>query len=113
MPPSPASNHPDLAERIFVGVFPTGIVYADRKREKGGDYARLAFLPYSTLALKIEPDCPAALRTWIELDAASIASRRGQAFEISTSGQTVMLGADQAGRWAPAISAVASRRPKW
>src|SRR3546814_11285018 len=37
-------NHMD--QRIFSGIYPAGIVYADRTRQKGGDYARLAFLPY-------------------------------------------------------------------
>lgn len=30
------------------------IVYADRAREVNGDYARLAFLDYRTLTLKLE-----------------------------------------------------------
>lgn len=40
-------------DRLFSGVYPCGIVYADRYREKGGDYARLAFLPYDTLQLSM------------------------------------------------------------
>jgi hypothetical protein len=79
-------------ERLFVGVFPAGIVYADRKREKAGDYARCAFLAYATLKLDIEPDCPAALRALIVADAAKIQARAGELFQVSTSGQSVRLG---------------------
>lgn len=81
-----------MNERLFSGCYPCGIVYADRHREKHGDYARLAFLPYSTLELEIEADCPAELRVRIEADAAHIQSRRGERFQVSSSGQTVMLG---------------------
>jgi hypothetical protein len=81
-----------MNERIFAGVFSTGIGYADRKREKHGDYARLAFLTFSTLTLEIEKDCPAALRKEIEDDAARVQAKRGEAFQVSTSGQTITLG---------------------
>lgn len=79
-------------DRIFSGVYPCGISYADRCREKHGDYARLAFLSYATLELRVEDDCPAELRPLIEADAAAIQAKRGQLFQISTSGQTVLLG---------------------
>lgn len=82
-----------MSDQLFVGVFPTGLLYADRQREKGGDYPRLAFLPYATLQLDIRDDCPPELRTEIESHAAAIQARRGQLFRISGSGQTVMLGA--------------------
>lgn len=81
-----------MNERIFAGVFSTGIGYADRKREKHGDYARLAFLTFSTLTLEVEQDCPTALRKEIEEDAARIQAKRGEAFQVSTSGQTITLG---------------------
>ena len=79
-------------DRLFSGVYPCGIVYADRYREKGGDYARLAFLAYDTLQLSIEDDCPAELRALIKTDAAAIQAKSGQSYQVSTSGQTVMLG---------------------
>ena len=79
-------------DRLFSGVYPCGIVYADRYREKGGDYARLAFLAYDTLQLRVEDDCPVELRALIETDAAAIQAKRGQPYQVSTSGQTVMLG---------------------
>ena len=84
----------ERAERnLFAGVYPCGIVYADRSREVGGDYKRLAFLPYRELELQFEKDCTPAFRTIIRRDAAPIQARRGQQFEVSACGQTVMLGA--------------------
>lgn len=81
-----------MSDRLFIGVFPTGISFADRLVEVHGDYKRLAFLPFSTLVLEITPDCPAYLRTEIEAYAATIQAQRGQPFTVSTSGQTVILG---------------------
>ncbi len=81
-----------MTDRLFIGIFPGGIAYADRHREKDGDYARLAFLPYDTLQLKVEEDCPSDLQAVIEADAAAIQSRRGELFQVSSSGQTVRLG---------------------
>ena len=83
-------------ERLFVGVMPTGIVYADRSREVDGDYARCAFLPFDTLALDVSPKCPEELRGPIRADAATIIARRGEKFAISASGQTVVLGSKYA-----------------
>jgi hypothetical protein len=80
------------AERVFVCVFPTGISYADRQREKHSDYAPLAFLFFDTLELKWEPDCPKHLCPGIEADAAAIQARKGEHYEISAAGQTVLLG---------------------
>ncbi len=80
-------------ERVFCGVFPAGIVWADRKQEQHGDYKRLAFLPYDTLELKVEKSCPAHLVSQIEEDAKRIQERKGQSFPISTSGNaSVVLG---------------------
>ncbi|MGA2107227.1 MAG: hypothetical protein ABSH25_06250 [Syntrophorhabdales bacterium] len=78
--------------RLFIGIYPTGVSYADRSREECGDYKRLAFLNFHTLALDIEKDCPADLRERIVADASTIQARRGQQFQTSTSGQTVTLG---------------------
>lgn len=83
----------ELKARIFAGVFSTGISYADRLTEEHGDYKRLAFLPFSTLKLEIENDCSPELRSIIAADAAGIQARRGQTFQISSSGnQSVRLG---------------------
>jgi hypothetical protein len=79
-------------DRLFIGVYPTGIVYADRSREKHGDYARCGFLSFDTLALDLKPDCPKVLRAFIEKDAARIQAKRGEPYQVSESGQTVTLG---------------------
>ncbi|MDR5727276.1 MAG: hypothetical protein RB191_07390 [Terriglobia bacterium] len=79
-------------QRIFIGIYPAGIVYADRTVEIDGDYARLAFLPYSTLELEFSRTCPAELKSEIRDSAALIQAKRGQAFRISECGQSVMLG---------------------
>lgn len=80
------------AERLFIGIMPTGISYADRSREVDGDYARCAFLPFDTLALEVAPKCPKELLGLIKADAAAIIARRGEQFSISSSGHTVVLG---------------------
>ncbi len=87
--------------RLFMGVYPTGIVYADKSREKDGDYARCAFLSFSTLELQWEKDCPGDLRAEIERDAARIQSMRGQPYPIDASGHTVILGGRPHAREAP------------
>jgi hypothetical protein len=78
--------------KLFSGVYPCGIVYADRHWEKHGDYVRLAFLQFSTLQLDIEKDCPKELAAQIRRDAATIQARKGEFFPVSTCGQTVLLG---------------------
>lgn len=82
----------DLKDRVFSGIFCTGIGWADRTVEKGGDYKRLAFLYFKTLELEIEKDCPANLREYIVAEAAKVQSRKGEQFQISTAGQTITLG---------------------
>lgn len=81
-----------MSHRLFIGCFPAGLVFADKQREKGGDYARCAFLAFNTLDLKIEPDCPPSLKAEIKAQAAEIQAKRGQPFRVSTCGQTVILG---------------------
>lgn len=76
-------------------IFPTGISYADRTREKDVDYLKLAFLPFSTLKLEWRAErVRNALRALIEADAAKIIARRGEYFVVSATpnGQTVKLG---------------------
>jgi hypothetical protein len=75
-----------------MGVYPCGIVYSDRSREESGDYVKLAFLPYDTLNLELRPGVPDDLRALIEADASKMASKSGQQYQISSSGQTVLLG---------------------
>ena len=82
----------DITPRLFCGVFPTGLVYADRHRERHGDYLRLAYLAFDSLELKIEPKCPPELAALIRPHAALYQNRRGEKFQISTCGQYVILG---------------------
>jgi hypothetical protein len=81
-----------MKSRLFACVYPCGIVYADRLREVRGDYARAAFLAYKTLELCLEHDCPRDLRREIVEHAAKIQARRGERYQISTAGQTIILG---------------------
>jgi hypothetical protein len=80
-------------ERVFCGIFPAGISWADRTVEEHGDYKVLAFLPYHSLVLEIRKGCPETLRPYIEQWANDVIAKRGQAFQVSTCGQTVTLGA--------------------
>lgn len=113
-PPGAAAPAPD---RLFIGVFPTGISYADRAREKDGDWARVAFLGYADLVLTIEPDCPDCLRLEITEHAATLQRRRGEAFEVSTAGQTVTLGHalrdDPPPATSPVCELTAAKRAAW
>lgn len=77
--------------RMFAGVFPTGISYCDRWREVNGDYEQIAFLPFRTLKLE-NCNCPDELWPAVQEHAERIISRRGEQFQVSTSGQTVTLG---------------------
>jgi hypothetical protein len=81
--------------RVLTCVFSTGVAWADRERERDGDYVRLAFLPFDTLELKVAPDCPEHLKAGIQREAAAVQARRGQEYQISTSGQTVRLGQER------------------
>lgn len=81
--------------RLFIGVYPTGIVYADRQEEEHGDYKRLAFLSYRTLELEWEQDAViASLTQAIRWHAKGMQAKRGEHFQVSTSGQTVRLGGE-------------------
>lgn len=80
-------------DRLFVGVWATGLTFCDRTREENGDYKRIAFLPYSTLVLEWSKGRhPADLRAEIEAEAAKVIARRGESFQIDTCGHTVVLG---------------------
>lgn len=81
-----------MKDRLFIGVYPAGIVYADRQREQHGDYKRLGFLSYYTLELKTLPDCPTDLRERIRAHAAGLIAKRCEKHTISACGQYVILG---------------------
>ena len=84
-PETVRTNHfPMVAgDRIFCGYFPTGYVWADRKREVAGDYKKLAYMSYRGLRLELQPDCPAELAEIIRKDAAGIQARRGEREQIA------------------------------
>lgn len=84
---------PPLKDRIFVGVFPTGIAYADRQVERDGDYKPLGFLSFSTLNLTVRTDCPPVMAAWIKIDARAIQARRGEQYPVDCCSHTVRLGA--------------------
>ena len=82
-------------DRLFIGVFPAGLSYCDRTREEHGDYVKLAFLSYRTLRLSFTPAgsaAPKSLYDEIKAHAIGMQRRRGEAFEVSATGQTVILG---------------------
>jgi hypothetical protein len=81
-----------IRRRVFIGVFPGALVFADREREEHGDYKKLASLPYHTLELEWGKDVPPDIREWIIRDAAHYQAKRGDDFQISQCGQTVRLG---------------------
>jgi hypothetical protein len=87
-----ASDGLPAEPRLFIGIFPGGISYADREVEEHGDYKRLAFLGYFTLTLEIKADCPPELAEQIVKHAASIQARAGEKFYVDTCGHYVTLG---------------------
>ena len=74
--------------RLFTGLFPAGIVYADKTQEEYGDYKKVAFLPYDNLKLEFY-DCPKELRKIIENDAKQY--KKGDKLMVSCS-QSIILG---------------------
>ena len=90
-------ENPKFSGRLFVGLMPAGIVYADRGREEHGDYKRIAFLSYHNLEFKAAKlsDASEADRELLRLargHAETIQAQRGQKLQISTAGQGVTLG---------------------
>lgn len=78
-------------DKLFSGIFPTGISYADRSKTSGGDYHRVAFLSFETLELKIY-DERSPLLPEIKEHAANLQARKGEPFNTSACGQPVTLG---------------------
>lgn len=89
-------------DRLFVGVFPTGISYADRTKTKDGDYAPVAFLTFATLAFDVRDEASPLVNA-ARAHARKVQARRGESFPLSTcgaadlaagaaTGQTVRLG---------------------
>lgn len=91
------------SDRVSAATFLTGINYADRTVEVKGDYKRLAFLSFDTLELEwIAKRVPPDVRDYIVADAAKIQARRGQQYQTSQAGQTVMLGSSSSAPKSPA-----------
>ena len=85
---------PTPQDRLFIGKYPEGLVYADRAREENGDYKRCAFIPYNSLVIEWAKDCPTELRPLIDRDHDRLSKMIGEQYQISSSGQTVTLGSD-------------------
>ena len=83
------STNPD---RLSIGLYPAGIVYADRKIEERGDYRRVGFLPYDTLVFQPHKVTDKGLLDQARRHAATIQAKRGERFQVSTVGQYVILG---------------------
>lgn len=80
------------SDRLFIGIYPEGIVYADRKIEEHGDYRQVAFLPYSTLVFQPHKVADKGLVAQAMRHAATIQAKKGERFQVSTTGQYVILG---------------------
>jgi len=81
-----------MSDRLFCGVFPSGIVWSDRGVREHGDYRRLAFLDYAHLNLQLSKGVPKHLEAEIRADAAEIIAKRGQRYDVSACRQYVILG---------------------
>jgi len=82
------------SDALFIGIYPSGIVYADRRKERGGDYTRVAFLPYNNLVLAVEKGADPELVAEARAHADTLIAQRGEAFAIDASGHHVILGKD-------------------
>jgi hypothetical protein len=87
----PRSRHATDA-RLFACVYSTGIAYSDRTKEEHGDYKKVAFLSFKTLILEPAKGANKELLAAAVLDAKKIQARKGENFQISSSGQYVTLG---------------------
>ncbi len=76
--------------RIFVCIYPCGIVFADRFRKRHGEHVQLAFLPYTTLVLEFEKACDSALRLEIEASVRAMNLKAGDRFRIAGNCEIVL-----------------------
>lgn len=81
-------------QALFVGVFPTGWGFADRRKERGGDWKRVAFLSFRTLKLELERDCPKDLLPLVTKFANEMEGRRGTLYRPATHGNPIVLGSE-------------------
>lgn len=82
-----------MKERLFIGVYSTGLSFADKGTEEGGDYRKLAFMPYRTLNVEFYGTCDQDIKKDILDVVATMQRRKGRFYETSTCGQGVILGA--------------------
>jgi hypothetical protein len=76
---------------LFIGIHSTCVCYCDKSKEEDGDFKTIARLFFDALELKIyEPQ--SILLPKIREHAAEIQARKGQEFQVSGCGQTVILG---------------------
>lgn len=82
-------------DALFIGVYPTGLVFSHRGLEKDGDYLRVGFMPYDTLELaeerwfsELDPEIAALVREEVN----DMKAKKGQLYPISSCNQTVLLG---------------------
>ena len=95
---TPWYSHPEdrirkveTSESLFIGIFATGISYADKSKTEHGDYKKIAFLTFSHLELTVYDPFSGLLDT-VKEDAKKIQSRVGEDYQTSSSGQTNELG---------------------
>jgi hypothetical protein len=82
------------ADDLFIGNYPTGIVYANKRVEVAGDYKRLAYLNYRTLALEVDKGCPKELLALIQADHARMLALKHTLYSIAGNMQIVLGDAD-------------------
>jgi len=84
----------DIKARIFVGVYPEGLMFADKLVELHGDYRHLGFLSYRTLKLTVYKECPGYLIPVVVEMAQPYIDKRGERFETDGAGHSVILGGE-------------------
>lgn len=78
---------------LFIGCYPTGLVYADTSNEVDGDYKRIAYLNYRTLELEID-DAKSPLLPLVMADAERMKAKRGERYQIAGN-MSVILGRER------------------
>ena len=81
-----------IESALFAGIYPTGIYYADKRREINGDYLNIGHIFFSDLKYEIKENCPKDIKPLVEKDIQRIIGMRGQQYNISGCGQMVTLG---------------------
>jgi hypothetical protein len=82
------------ADDLFIGKYPTGLVYANKRVEVAGDYKRLAYLNYRTLALEVDKGCPKEFLALIQADHARMLALKHTLYSIAGNMQIVLGDAD-------------------